>query len=159
MVLSAYSYCSYFTWCIACGWRRFGCSSFYLYLILMSSKTDNTKSILVIAIGFLLLSILFAKYNIASKILLAFAIFPGLVHLISPKAGGHIVAVWNKISDAMGFVSSRIILSIVYYLLLFPISIFYRLSNKNHLQRKKSPHSIFKERNHQYTKKDLENIW
>lgn len=125
----------------------------------MAKKKEDTQSILAITTGFLLLSILFNKHPLPSKILLGVSIVPGIVHLISPKLGHYIVIAWEKLAEAMGWVSSRVILSLVYYLFLFPISIIYRLSNKNHLQRKKPSESVFIERNHQYSKKDLENIW
>lgn len=125
----------------------------------MAKKQDTTQSILVISTGFLLLSLLFNKNVFASNILLGISIVPGVLHLISPKIGAFIVKGWEKIAEGMGFISSRVLLTIIYYFFLFPISIFYRLSNKNHLQRRKPEGSVFIDRNHQYCKKDLENIW
>lgn len=122
------------------------------------TQKEDIKSILVIVIGLLLLSFL-PKLSFLKPYLTVVAILVGLVQLILPNIGHQIVLAWFKLGHALGFVNSRIILSLVFYLILFPISIFYRLSAKNSLQRKPIEGSIFNDRNHTYTKDDLKNIW
>jgi hypothetical protein len=122
-------------------------------------KKDNTTSILVISTGFLILSIIFFKHPKVSAILLTISIASGITHLVSPTLSNYIVIGWNKLAHVLGWINTRILLTLVYYLFLFPISIFYKFSNKNPLQRKNPDRTLFIERNHQYCKKDLENIW
>ncbi len=66
---------------------------------------------------------------------------------------------WLKFGDMLGFVVSKVILGALFYFLLFPISLFYRLFKKDPLQIKHSGQSTWIERNHSYTGKDMENIW
>lgn len=122
------------------------------------SQKEDIKSILVIAIGLLFLSVL-PKLAFLKPYLTVLAIGIGMTQLLMPKVGHLIVKAWFKLGHALGYVNSRIILTVVFYLILFPIAIFYRISSKNSLQRKPVHGSIFFERNHTYSKKDLENIW
>ena len=54
---------------------------------------------------------------------------------------------------------STIIMTIVYYLILVPIAAIYKLSNKKMLDLKNPGASMWQERNHNYQKEDLENVW
>jgi hypothetical protein len=47
----------------------------------------------------------------------------------------------------------------LFFMILFPISLLYRISNKDNLRLKHSHKSIWIQRNHKYTSADLENIW
>lgn len=77
-----------------------------------------------------------------------------------PIAGWAIVWVWYKIAQILGWINSRIILTILFYLFLFPISVIYRLFNKDQMHIKKpASGSMFSERNHQYNSADFENMW
>lgn len=67
---------------------------------------------------------------------------------------------WMKVGEAMGAVSSRVILSAIYFLFLFPIALIYRMGEKDTLQLKKSESvSYFITRNLHYEAKDLKNPW
>ena len=126
-------------------------------------QQDNTKVILVIVVGLLALSYFFGsgdepKEALSTGLILA-ATIVGLIHLIIPTVGGWIVLGWFKLGHVLGWINTRILLSIIFYLFLFPISILYRLTNKNSLQRKNVKGSIFENRDHLYKKEDLENIW
>jgi hypothetical protein len=70
-----------------------------------------------------------------------------------------IVVLWLKLSEAIGFVMSRILLGAVFYLCLYPFSLLYRLMNNDPLNIKEGKDSYFIKRDHTYKKKDLENIW
>lgn len=122
------------------------------------SQEKDIRSIQVIVIGLVLLSFL-PKLAFAKYYLIGIAILIGLIQLILPKVGHQIVLAWFKLGHALGYVNSRIILSLVFYLILFPISILYRWTSKNSLQRKPIEGSVFTDRQHTYSKKDLENIW
>ncbi len=121
--------------------------------------TSNAKTILVMVTGFLILAFFFRGNEIVSKVLFFTAIGIGLAEIISPSLGNHIVWFWNKFAHVLGWINTRIVLTIVFYLILFPIAFLYKLTSKDPLQRKKQEGTIFKERNHLYVKQDLENIW
>jgi hypothetical protein len=127
------------------------------------SESEKLKSILVIVVGFLVFYTLadrkyiFADYKKHIFYYIAFGV--GLLSLISTAARNGILFLWGKIAQVLGWINTRVLLSAVFYLFLFPIAIISRLFSKNMLQLKKQQGSVFIERNHQYTKEDLENTW
>ena len=124
----------------------------------MNSK-NNAKTILIKVIGFLIIRFFFTSNETISKTLFIICAVISLAELISPTLGSYIVWFWNELAHMPGWINTRILLSIVFYVLLLPIAFIYRLTNKDSLQCKKQRGSIFKERNHMYSKADLENIW
>lgn len=70
-----------------------------------------------------------------------------------------IAQAWLKFGEAMSWVMSKIILGLLFYLFVFPISSLYRLLNKDLLMLKKRNDSYYTERNHLFEKKDIENPW
>lgn len=117
-------------------------------------KTDDYKSLLVIVIGFCLLGIVFKNDN-----MIYFGLITGVAGLISTHALQGILWVWNKIAQVLGFINSRILLSVIFYVFLFPIAILSRMGKKNGLHLKNIGNTVFDTRNHKYTKEDLEDTW
>lgn len=66
---------------------------------------------------------------------------------------------WYKLGDLMGFVVSKVVLGIMYYLLLVPIAFFHNLFNKDTLRLKRSSDSFWVTRNRKYEANDLKNTW
>ena len=110
--------------------------------------------------GFLIVFLILEKrgWEHARYILIGVTIL-GVLFLLSNTLGSFIVKWWFKLAEGMGWVMSRVILSSIFFLFLFPIALLSRISAKNPLGLKKEKGSAFAERNHTYTKKDLENIW
>lgn len=120
-----------------------------------TSALENAKAQLTMVTGFATLYFIFD-----SVWLLYIAVGIGLISLIIPPAGRALVWGYLKIGHAMGWVNSRILLSAVYFLFLLPISLIFKVNTKNPLQLKnKGEDSLWRERNHQYEAKDLDNIW
>jgi hypothetical protein len=116
---------------------------------------DRFKTILVIVTGLLALAWIF---NIALLGKIALGI--GAISIFIPPAAKAIEWVWFKVTLALGWLNSRIILSIVYFVFLMPIAWLSRWFTKDPLALKKEKRStLFVTRNHLYTGKDLENIW
>ncbi|WP_420573597.1 hypothetical protein [Kordia sp.] len=119
-------------------------------------KEDNSKVILVMVAGFLVLSYIFNEKAgvelryVATGIGVA-SFFPPLERLI--------VWIWEKIALILGWINTKIILSVVFFIFLTPFGILSRLFSKSNLKLKHDSNTTFVERNHTYTKKDLENIW
>jgi hypothetical protein len=121
------------------------------------SNEDKIKAQLVMVVGFLVLSFVFKTYQ---KELLYFATGLGLIFVILPFLGEYIVKAWFKLAEILGWINSRVILSFVFFVFLFPLAVLFRLTTKNPLQIKRlSEKSVFADRNHKYEAKDLENIW
>jgi hypothetical protein len=119
-----------------------------------NSKSDASKSLLVIVVGFLTLYFFFHH-----KLLLYTSLGIGIISVVSDKASYLILWIWSKLGFLLGWVNTRILLTIVFFIFLYPISLLFRLYNKNPLRITKSNESLFDIRNHTYTKEDLENIW
>ncbi len=112
------------------------------------------QSILGIVIGFLILYVLFN-----SKVLLYIPMILGLSALLFKPAAAIIERAWMFIVKLIGFINSYVLLSIIFFLFLFPIAFLYRLFKGDTIMLKNKANSFFKERNHVYSKKDLMNPW
>lgn len=109
---------------------------------------------LVIVIGFIVLFFLF-KWN--GFLYLSLAL--GLVFILIPSLGKILIQLWFKIGAILGWVNTRLLLGIIFFLFLTPIAFIYRLFNKDAFQLKNTKDSLFLDRNHLYTKQDLINPW
>ena len=118
-------------------------------------KINPHQDALVIAAGFLLIFLITKK---APFLYTAFAV--AALGGFSDFAAQKISWAWNKLAMMLGFISSHILLSVIYFLLHTPLAFFFRMKHKNFFQlKKKTAGSYFTERNHQYTAKDLEKMW
>jgi hypothetical protein len=67
---------------------------------------------------------------------------------------------WLKLSTLLSCLSNGVILTVVFYLVLTPIALVYRLFNRDPLNLgRKVAGSFYSERNHCYSKTDLEKMW
>ncbi len=66
---------------------------------------------------------------------------------------------WLKLGEGMGFVMSKVVLGAVFYVFVSPLSVVYRIFNKNHMNREKKGDSYYVTRDHLFEKKDLTNTW
>jgi hypothetical protein len=119
------------------------------------SSIEDLKSQLVIVTGFLALSIIFDTH-----ILSYLALSLGVIFLTSRFLSKWILWLWWKIAHVMGWINTRILLSIVFYLVLLPFAMISRMFTKDPLGLKwNKSGSSFVVRNHKYTASDLENPW
>jgi hypothetical protein len=82
-----------------------------------------------------------------------------LLNMTVPVIYRPVAIVWLGLSDVMGAVMSRVLLSIVFFLVVTPIGILRRLFGKDALKLrafKASRNSVMLERNHTFTGRDLE---
>lgn len=118
------------------------------------SDTEKLKAQLVIITGLAVLGVFFKSlYFYYSAALL------GIIFLSLPWFSDLILKGWFKLAELLGWINSRILLSLVFYIFLSPLAMLNRLFSKDLLKLKKSAGSMYSPRNHKFTKKDLENIW
>ena len=117
-------------------------------------KSKISETSLVLTTGFLVLYII-----VKNDVFLYFAIGFGLTGIFIKPLAKIIAVAWFKLADILNYFMSKIILGALFFVVLFPISILYRIMNGNKLDQKNSSKSIWKERTHTYSKNDLENIW
>jgi hypothetical protein len=116
---------------------------------------DRFKTILVIVTGLLALGWIFS-----SPLLGKIALVVGALSILIPPAAKAIEWGWLKLALGLGWVNSRILLSIIYFVFLMPIAWISRLFTKDPLSLKRNSRAtLFVSRDHLYTRKDLENIW
>ncbi len=119
------------------------------------TSSDRYKTILVIVTGLVVLALIFKRHWLIQS-----AMIIGLVSTFIPAAAKGIEWSWLKLAQGLGWINTRILLSLVYFVFLLPIAWLSRLFTKDPLVlRNRKTASLFINRDHQYTKKDLENIW
>ncbi|GAB3960867.1 hypothetical protein GCM10028805_59140 [Spirosoma harenae] len=117
--------------------------------------TEKVKAQLVIVTGLVVLYFVFK-----SPWWLYAAAAVGLLSIAVPVVGDLIVKGWFKLAEVLGNINGKIILSILFFVFLWPIALLYRLSAKNPLAIKRTDDkSFYTERNHLYTKDDLDQTW
>lgn len=112
---------------------------------------------LVITVGLLVLHLIFKK-----PWLLTAALVLGLIGVFSNFLSEKITLGWMKIAEVLGRINATILLSVVFFLFLTPIAFIRRLFSKKdtlHLHDARNTPTVYEERNHTYTAKDLENTW
>jgi hypothetical protein len=119
------------------------------------SESDKAKAQLVIVTGLVVLYFIFKS----PYFLIAAAVI-GVLCIAIPAAGDLIVKGWYKIAEILGAINGRILLSLVFFVVLFPVAMFAKLGKKNPLALKReAKDSVFVDRNHKYSAKDLEQVW
>ncbi len=122
-------------------------------------KSFTTKEHTDSGLAFLLLLLLtglILKTALAYKL----AVVCILLLLIKPQIFYPFTFLWLNLSDFLGKIFSRVLLSVIFLVFVVPMAIFRRLIGKDPLKRKmfrKSESSVFVERNHMFTREDLIN--
>ena len=127
-------------------------------------QQDRYKNILVIVIGFSLVAWILhrlGKIELSTVILVwKIAIAVGFFALLIPPVARVIEWAWLKLALGLGWINSRIILTVVYFVFLMPLALIARLFTNDPLMlKKKDSSTVYVTRDHKYTKEDLENIW
>jgi hypothetical protein len=89
-------------------------------------KVDQIKSLTVIALAFIVLYLIFNNI-----ILLIIAVVFLLIILKGGRLSEKVATGWMRFAVFLGNINSRIILTIVFYLILTPLGFFYRIFNRD----------------------------
>lgn len=117
-------------------------------------RTKTLETSLVLTTAFLVV------YMITGKNLYLYIAFGLGITGIFIKPLAKIIAVgWFKLAEILNYLMSKIILGVLFFVVLFPVSILYKMSNKDKLRLKKAGNTTWNERNHKYSATDLDNIW
>lgn len=109
----------------------------------------------------ILVCIFFALYLHEDNFVVASFILT-LITIIVPILFYPFAVLWFGLSYVLSAVSSRIMMSVVFFLMVIPVGLFRRISGKDSLrlrQFKKGKKSVMIERNHVYTEADLLNTF
>lgn len=153
MVAGANRYFSCPSGCIIDFWRQQCCCTIYLFFILMRWQPKHS-SLTVIAIGFGLL------FYFLHKQWMLVPVGAALLGFVIKPVGDYVHLLWMMIAKVLGWINSRVLLSIIFFLVLTPVAIVARLFGKSAFVKPSgSAKTIFLARNHLYTKQDLQNTW
>lgn len=121
----------------------------------MNMKTDNSKTtILVICMGFLVMYLAFAW-----KWALYTSLGVGVLALCSSFLSQKIEWAWMKLAQLLGYIVPNILLSLVFFLFLFPIALIWKLFSKDPLMLSSKYTTYFTDTKKQMGKSDFEKIW
>lgn len=118
-------------------------------------KTDTSKStILVISMGFLVLFIVFNWYWAMITSLVA-----GIIGIVSAPLSRIIETGWMKLSKILSHIIPALLLGIVFYLFLFPVSLISKLFTKDPLMLSKGYKTHFVDINKEFDRESFKKIW
>ncbi|MEM9545088.1 MAG: SxtJ family membrane protein [Bacteroidota bacterium] len=121
-----------------------------------NQQNENSKHEIPLSIVLFMLILYFISKN-SIFIIIGFSI--GLLSLLSDTITYYISWAWKQLLRGVGFINAHVLLGLVFFVILFPISLLYRLSNRDSLNLKSGKKSYFEERDHIYVAKDIENPW
>jgi hypothetical protein len=82
-----------------------------------------------------------------------------VLNMTIPQIYRPVTVIWLRLSDLLGAISSRVLLSIVFFGIVTPTGLLRRLAGKDSLQLrafKASKDSVMSQRNHTFVARDLE---
>jgi hypothetical protein len=121
----------------------------------MSNQYKSKETVLVITVGFLVLHMIFKE-----RVFMYLSLVFGLAGILSSWLSGKIDLFWNKLSFLLGTISNGVLLTMIFFLVLTPVGLFRRLWRRNRMTHTDAgQRSNFTDRDHSFTKKDLENTW
>jgi hypothetical protein len=127
---------------------------------------DRFQSLLVIVVGFLVLYFIFQRnydwyfFEFKRNYFLYAAVGIGVSSLMFDSVADLILKGWMKLAEVLGYINTRILMTLVFFIFLTPFALLQRLlSRKNYLSLKDSEETVFHTRDHQYQPEDFDNIW
>jgi hypothetical protein len=118
-------------------------------------KTDPVKTVLTISVGFIVVYLL-SKWRWA----LSVSLIVGLIGIFSPYLSRKVEFLWMKLTWLLSLILPNILLGIIFYLFLFPISLLSKLFRKKDILLLKNNYSTtFKETNKTFDKVSFEKPW
>jgi hypothetical protein len=117
------------------------------------TRRQNTEFGLVLVLVACVLA-----YWLGGRVFIAIAGSLSLLTLVVPTLLTPFTALWFGLSRLLGKVSSTILLSLVFFVIVTPVGLFRRWLGKDSLKIKafkKGGHSVLIDRNHTYTATDL----
>ncbi|HRW20890.1 MAG TPA: SxtJ family membrane protein [Bacteroidales bacterium] len=116
----------------------------------MNDTQKYRETCAAITIGVFLIYVFF----IQNPILLSIVVIIGISGLFIPLLRKWIHIFWMQLAQVMGWIVSKILLTIIFFTFLTPIAIIKRLFSKNSYN-----HEGWQPRNHAFNIKDLKKIW
>lgn len=118
-------------------------------------KSDPAKTMLTITTGFLVMFVVL-KYPWMLKV----AVICGLIGVLSTWLSTKIEWAWMKLIDVLGYIMPNVILTLVFYIFLFPFAILARaFGNSDALKLKNKAPSVYRDSNKHFDANSFERPW
>ena len=101
-------------------------------------KSNPPKTLLAIIFGFVLFYFI---YDYEQLIIIAFLL--NIIGLLSNQLSKYVENIWFFIAKVLGYIIPNLLLVLIFYLFLFPISVFSKIRSKDLLNLKKNKESNF----------------
>lgn len=118
------------------------------------NREKGLETIIILVLASL---IVYLKFDTIWAIYLSLGLLA--ISLISKEITIIVARGWFSFSHYFGIVMNQIIMFVIFYLVLIPLSFFQRLMGSNHIFRKNKNNSYFHKRNHLFIRKDIERPW
>lgn len=119
------------------------------------SRVEVLETFAVFAMVSLLATVFLRRLEFAAVALVLLA-----MALVAKPVAQTVTCWWLRFAALLSAISNRIVLTLVFFLMLTPIAFLYRLFHKDPLHLKiGTADSFYTERNHTYSKKDMEKLW
>jgi len=79
--------------------------------------------------------------------------------VVSSRFGNIIAGGWIKLGEGLGKITGPIILGVVFFTVLFPVAVLFRMLGKDNLMIKKAYKTTFLTVNKTFQKEDFEKVW
>ena len=125
------------------------------------NREKKVEAILAIVVGFLALYFIFGVWKgFQVDWMLWVSLVVGVLSMMSGTVMNLITSAWFKFAEILGnYVTGPILLGLVFFVVLFPISVLARIFGPDNLMKKRREDSYYVDRDHAYETKDIENIW
>ncbi|MBF0456801.1 MAG: hypothetical protein HQK99_02780 [Nitrospirae bacterium] len=122
----------------------------------MKTKTDTQKTINVLVLAGIAGFILFGK---GWLMWMAFVLM--VLNVFVEPVARTVAGAWMKFAEVIGQVNSKVLLSMAFYLVLTPLSVLYRIFNKELVWhfKAKGRKTVFDDVKEPYSKKTFERQW
>lgn len=118
-------------------------------------KTNPAVTVLTITVGF---AVIYLVSDAAWSLYVAVSV--GLLGLISSYLRNKIDFLWMKMAQVLSYIMPNILLTLIYFLILFPVSLLAKAFQRNDpLRLKRGAESVFQNRDKQFGKEDFEKMW
>ena len=114
---------------------------------------EDIKEFVIIVTGLGILA-----YFLKSIVIITTVLVLLLAALLSPKIFKLILLLWKKLAQGLGYVNTRIILFLLFFIIITPYAFIMKIFTKNKFnsQGERSQFVNFK---HLYSKNDFDNMW
>ena len=117
----------------------------------------NNSGYSTIVVWMMALIILFLIYH--QKIFLVAAISLAFLSILFPRFAFFIHQLWMKFGSLTGSVTNKVLLTLIFFLVLLPLSYVARSLKKTSVLLQRREKTYYQERNYEFVKQDLENMW